>query len=102
MPARLEIRQQAVDQPADLPNENQVRYEVSAVPLQQSLPYSDKQPMILSNFNGGNEQDIACRKACHCLVSSRQPIAETRTRLHNLDARQSPAGLRSKLDKSSS
>ena len=72
------------------------------MPLQQSLPYSDKQRMILSNFNGGNEQDIACRKACHCLLTSREPVAETRSHLQSLDARQSPTGLRSKIDKSSS
>src|SRR5208337_2359249 len=53
--ARTEIRQQAVNQPTDLSSENQSRHEVGAVPLQQSLPYSDKQLMILANFNGGNE-----------------------------------------------
>src|SRR5262249_60278767 len=89
---RLEILQQAVNQPADLSSENQVRYEASAVPLQQSLPYSDKQPMILSGFNGGNEQDIACRKACLCLLTVREHGAQTRSQLQSLDPRQSPPG----------
>jgi hypothetical protein len=71
------------------------------VPLQQSLPYSNKQPMILSGFNGGNEQHIPCRQACRCLIFRRGPVGQTRPQLQSLDARQSPAGLRSKLDKSS-
>src|SRR5262249_48075941 len=99
IPARLEIRQQAVNQPTDLSGENQARYAVSAVPLQQPLPHPDKQPMVLSNFNGGDEQDISRRKPCRRPVYGRQPIA--RAQLHDLDARQSPAGLRSQLDESS-
>src|SRR5262249_844749 len=58
--------------------------------------------MILSSFNGGNEQDIACRKACHGLLTGREPVAQTRSQLQSLDVRQSPTGLRSKFDKISS
>src|SRR5262249_37198105 len=101
IPARFEFRQQVVNQPADLSSEDQVRHEVSAVPLQQPLPYSDNQPMILSSFDSGNEQDIARRKACDCLLTIRESIAETRSHVQGHDARQSPTGLRNKRDECS-
>jgi hypothetical protein len=71
------------------------------MPRQQLLPYSYEQPMILSDFNGRNEQDIASGKAGH-LVTSRQPVAQIRPELQDLDARQSHRGFGSKLNKSSS
>ena len=41
--ARRELRHEVVDQPADLPGEDQGRYRIRTVPLQQPSPVGDLQ-----------------------------------------------------------
>ncbi len=98
--ARSKVRQQVIDHPADLPDEDQDRYCVCAVPCQQPLPHAHKQPVVLSDLYRRDEQHIPLRQAYLSAAAVTRPRAQPAAEPYDVNVRRRPPGRSSEFKQS--